>query len=92
MNTGRLTIISTPIGNLGDMSQRAVDSLQSALRKDTLLVSLMHINNELGTINDIAALGALIQANGTFFHVDAAQSLGKLAFDLSDLPVDLMSF
>ncbi len=66
--------------------------LVAALRDDTMLVSLMHVNNELGTINDIAALGALCRARNIVFHVDAAQSTGKLPIDLAQLPVDLMSF
>lgn len=68
------------------------EALAAALRADTVLVSLMHVNNELGTINDIAALGSVCRANGVLFHVDAAQSLGKLPIDLGQLPVDLMSF
>lgn len=70
----------------------APESLAAALRPDTVLVSLMHVNNELGTINDIAALGALCRERGVSFHVDAAQSMGKVAIDLASLPVDLMSF
>ncbi|MFO7704228.1 MAG: IscS subfamily cysteine desulfurase [Halopseudomonas sp.] len=66
--------------------------LRAALREDTLLVSLMHVNNEVGTINDIAALGAVAHAAGALMHVDAAQSTGKLPIDLRQLPVDLMSF
>jgi len=66
--------------------------LQAALRDDTVLVSLMHVNNEIGTINDIAALGELAHARGVLMHVDAAQSTGKLAIDLRVLPVDFMSF
>jgi cysteine desulfurase len=66
-------------------------ALSAALREDTTLVSLMHANNETGVINDIAALGQLCRDNGTLFHVDAAQSAGKLLLDLSQLPVDLLS-
>ena len=69
----------------------AVDDLGNALRPDTSLVSLMHANNETGVINDIAALGALCRDNGTLFHVDAAQTAGKLLLDLAQLPVDLLS-
>jgi cysteine desulfurase len=69
----------------------AIDDLRAALRPNTTLVSLMHANNETGVINDIAALGALCRANGTLFHVDAAQTAGKLPLDLSVLPVDLLS-
>lgn len=67
------------------------EQLRAALRDDTLLVSLMHVNNEIGTINDIAALGELAHAAGAIMHVDAAQSTGKLPIDLRSLPVDLMS-
>lgn len=66
--------------------------LAAALRADTILVSLMHVNNEIGTINDIAALGAVCRQRAVLFHVDAAQSTGKLPIDLAQLPVDLMSF
>lgn len=68
------------------------EQLQAALREDTILVSLMHVNNEIGVINDIAALGAIARERGILFHVDAAQSTGKLPIDLKTLPVDLMSF
>lgn len=68
------------------------EQLQQAMREDTILVSLMHVNNEIGTINDIAALGAVARAGGALMHVDAAQSTGKLPIDLHQLPVDLMSF
>ena len=67
------------------------DALSSALRDDTILVSLMHVNNELGSINDIAALGGVLADHQAFFHVDAAQSVGKLPLDMAALPVDLMS-
>ncbi|MBK4784320.1 MAG: IscS subfamily cysteine desulfurase [Pantoea sp. Pent] len=66
--------------------------LEAALRDDTVLVSLMHVNNETGLIQDIAALGALCHARDILFHVDATQSAGKLPLDVSALPVDLMSF
>ncbi|KTR99343.1 IscS subfamily cysteine desulfurase [Pantoea dispersa] len=66
--------------------------LEAALRDDTVLVSLMHVNNETGVIQDIAALGALCHARDILFHVDATQSVGKLPLDVSALPVDLMSF
>ncbi len=62
-----------------------------ALREDTILVSLMHVNNEIGVITDIAAIGELTRANGTLFHVDAAQSAGKVEIDLKNTKVDLMS-
>lgn len=66
--------------------------LREALRPDTILVSVMHVNNEIGVIQDLAAIGAELHNKGIIFHVDAAQSAGKLAIDLSTLPVDLMSF
>lgn len=62
-----------------------------AMRPDTILVSLMHVNNEIGTINDLAAHGALCREHGVLFHVDAAQGVGKLPLDMAELPVDLMS-
>lgn len=67
------------------------ESLKAALREDTFLVSLMHVNNELGSINDIGALGALCRKQGVLFHVDAAQSGGKVALDVDVQSVDLMS-
>lgn len=68
------------------------ESLEKAIRPDTILVSLMHINNEIGTINDIVRLGEIAKQNKAIFHVDAAQSLGKLDIDLANSPIDLMSF
>jgi len=68
------------------------DAIKEVLREDTILVSVMHINNELGTINDIDAIGELTREHGIFFHVDAAQSTGKIDIDLNELKVDLMSF
>lgn len=66
--------------------------VEAALREDTILVSIMHVNNEIGTINDIAAIGELTRSRGVLFHVDAAQSTGKVAINLEELKVDLMSF
>ena len=68
------------------------DSVRAALRPDTVLVSIMHANNETGVIQDIAAIGAICRERGIPFHVDAAQSVGKLPVDVSTLPVDLLSF
>lgn len=62
-----------------------------ALREDTILVSLMHVNNEIGVITDIAAIGEITRKNGVLFHVDAAQSAGKIEIDLQATKVDLMS-
>ncbi len=69
-----------------------MDKFTAALREDTLLVSVMHVNNEIGVIQDIAKIGAICRARGVLFHVDAAQSTGKVDIDLENLPVDLMSF
>lgn len=66
-------------------------SVRAALRADTVLVSIMHANNETGTINDLAAIGAVCREHGALFHTDAAQSAGKLPLDLRQLPVDLLS-
>ena len=65
---------------------------EAAIRPDTILASVMHVNNEIGVIQDIAAIGAVCRERKVLFHVDAAQSPGKVAIDLSALPVDLMSF
>jgi cysteine desulfurase len=64
----------------------------SALRADTILASIMLVNNEIGVVQDIGAIGTLCRERGVLFHVDAAQATGKVAIDLSELPVDLMSF
>lgn len=69
-----------------------LETFKAALRPDTTVVSIMHVNNETGVIQDIATLGELCRANKTVFHVDAAQSAGKVPIDLDVLKVDLMSF
>jgi len=66
--------------------------LERAMRPDTILVSIMHVNNEIGVIQDIAAIGDLCRDRGIIFHVDATQSVGKIPVDLMELKVDLMSF
>lgn len=66
--------------------------VQAAMREDTILVSLMHVNNEIGVINDITAIGELCRSKGVLFHVDAAQSAGKIEIDLQKMKVDAMSF
>ncbi|MCQ4296999.1 IscS subfamily cysteine desulfurase [Pseudomonas stutzeri] len=66
--------------------------VEAALRDDTILVSVMHVNNEIGTINDITAIGELTRSRGILLHVDAAQSTGKVEIDLEQMKVDLMSF
>ena len=68
------------------------EELVKNIKDETILVSLMHVNNEIGVINDIAALGEITRENGIVFHVDAAQSTGKVPIDLTNLKVDLMSF
>ncbi|MGV7207078.1 IscS subfamily cysteine desulfurase [Oxalobacteraceae bacterium A2-2] len=69
-----------------------LDAFRAALRPDTILASVMYVNNEIGVIQDIQALGAICRAAGVLLHVDAAQATGKVAIDLARLPVDLMSF
>src|SRR3990167_1992483 len=68
-----------------------LDILQSALREDTMLVSIMQVNNELGVIQNLPAIAALTSACSILLHVDAAQSAGKIAIDVTALPVDLLS-
>ena len=63
-----------------------------AIREDTTVVSLMHVNNEIGSVNDIAAIGEICRERKVFFHVDAAQSAGKIPIDLQAMKVDMMSF
>jgi len=69
-----------------------IEKLKAAIRDDTILISVMHVNNEIGVIQDIASIGELCREKGIIFHVDAAQSAGKVKIDLSELKVDLMSF
>jgi len=69
-----------------------LDKFRAAVRDDTVVASVMHVNNEIGVIQDIAALGAICREKKVVFHVDAAQSAGKVPIDLQELPVDLMSF
>jgi cysteine desulfurase len=66
-------------------------ALEAAIRKDTILISVMFVNNEIGVVQDIAAIGAMCRSKGIVFHVDAAQATGKVHIDLQSLPVDLMS-
>ena len=68
------------------------EDVKAAMKDSTILISLMHINNELGSLNDLTKIGNIAREAGAFFHVDAAQSTGKVDIDLSKLPVDLMSF
>jgi len=69
----------------------APERVAEAIREDTILVSLMHVNNEIGTITDLAAIGEITREKGVLFHVDAAQSAGKIPIDLENTKVDLMS-
>ena len=66
--------------------------VEEAIREDTILVSIMHVNNEIGVTNDIAAIGEVCRAKKVFFHVDAAQSAGKVDINLEEMKVDLMAF
>ncbi len=69
-----------------------LDAFRAALRADTILVSVMYVNNEIGVIQDIPTIGDLCRERGIIFHVDSAQATGKLVVDLAALKVDLMSF
>lgn len=69
-----------------------IEKLKAAMRDDTIVVSIMHVNNEIGVIQDIAAIGELCRERKIIFHVDAAQSAGKVPIDLETMKVDLMSF
>ena len=68
-----------------------IESLRVAIRPDTILISVMFVNNEIGVVQDIPGIGALCREKGIIFHVDAAQATGKVEIDLKTLPVDLMS-
>jgi cysteine desulfurase len=68
-----------------------LNRLQDALRPDTILVSVMAVNNEIGVIQDLQAIGQMCRARGILFHTDAAQATGKMPLNLAELPVDLMS-
>ncbi|MBC7604039.1 MAG: IscS subfamily cysteine desulfurase [Ramlibacter sp.] len=68
-----------------------LDVFKAALRPDTILASVMHVNNEIGVIQDIVALGTICRKKGVIFHVDGAQATGKVHIDVKQLPVDLMS-
>jgi cysteine desulfurase len=69
----------------------SVEQVRNALREDTLMVSIMQVNNELGTFNDLAPIGQLCRSRGILFHTDAAQSFGKMPIDVEALQVDLLS-
>ena len=66
-------------------------AVADAIREDTTVVSIMHVNNEIGSVNDIAAIGQICRENKVFFHVDAAQSAGKIAIDVNEMNVDMVS-
>lgn len=68
-----------------------IEAFKKELRDDTTVVSIMHVNNEIGVIQDIAAIGAITREKGIIFHVDAAQSPGKVAIDVNEMNVDLLS-
>src|ERR1022692_529636 len=82
-----VTYLSPQANGLLDLDQFA-----AAIRPDTVLASIMLVNNEIGVIQDVSAIGNLCRSRGFLFHVDAAQATGKVAIDLDSLPVDLMSF
>jgi len=69
-----------------------IEVFKNTIREDTILASFMHVNNEIGVIQDLHAIGDICREHKVFFHVDAAQSVGKMPIDLATLPVDLMSF
>jgi cysteine desulfurase len=69
-----------------------IEVFKKTIREDTILASIMHVNNEIGVIQDLQAIGDICRENKVFFHVDAAQSVGKIEINLESLPVDLMSF
>ena len=78
--------------DVGDDGLIDLDAFAASLRADTILASVMFVNNEIGVIQDIEAIGRICRERGVMLHVDAAQATGKLAIDLGALPVDLMSF
>lgn len=82
-----VSYLTPKIGGLVDF-----DLLKNTLRDDTVLVSVMHVNNEVGVIQDIEKIGELVKSRGAFFHVDAVQSVGKLPVDVNKMYADLMSF
>eukprot|EP00041_Stephanoeca_diplocostata_P023351 m.572146 g.572146 ORF g.572146 m.572146 type:complete len:245 (+) comp22268_c0_seq63:720-1454(+) len=83
---GRVTVTRVPVDGSGVVS---VDDVRAAITTDTVLVTIMHSNNEVGSINPIAAIGALCAAQHVLFHTDAAQSCGKVPVDVAQLRVDM---
>jgi cysteine desulfurase len=88
LETHGFTVTRLDVGRFGAVD---TDDLAKALLPETGLVSLMHVNNELGTFNDIAALGELCTGRGILFHTDAVQSFAKIPVNMSEMPVDLAS-
>ena len=78
--------------DVDDEGMVSLDAFKAALRPDTIVASVMFVNNEIGVVQDIAAMGEICREKGVIFHVDAAQATGKIPVDLSKLNVDLMSF
>lgn len=68
-----------------------LEALEAAIRPDTILISVMAVNNEIGVVQDLNAIGTMCRKHGVFFHVDATQGIGKLHFDMTKDPIDLMS-
>ena len=68
-----------------------LEELKSAMRPDTLLCSIIHVNNEIGVVQPLKEIGALCKANKTFFHTDAAQAFGKIPIDVNEMNIDLLS-
>ena len=82
----RITYLRPQTNGLLDLS-----TLAAALCKETILVSIMHVNNETGVIQDLAAIAELVKSKGIYLHTDAAQSIGKLPIDMQQIPIDLLS-
>jgi cysteine desulfurase len=78
--------------DVDDEGMVSLDTFKAALRADTIIASVMYVNNEIGVVQDIAAMGDICRERGVIFHVDAAQATGKIPVDLAKLKVDLMSF
>jgi len=81
-------IEALPVDKYGKVSAEA---LRAALRKDTILVSVMHANNEIGTIEDIAEIGAICRKRNVYFHTDASQTFGKIKIDVKEMNIDLLT-
>ncbi|MGC1440579.1 MAG: aminotransferase class V-fold PLP-dependent enzyme, partial [Burkholderiaceae bacterium] len=77
--------------DVDDQGLVSPQALEAALRDDTILVSVLLVNNEIGVIQDVKAFGEILRARKIFFHVDAAQATGKMLIDMQDLKIDLMS-